>query len=71
MGWCNDIKVKNIIKKLNFHLNLMQKNFIEKIMYDIFINIKYNHIANKKGRKCNFFHLTKKIYANKRMCCDY
>ena len=38
MGWCDDSKSKkNIIKKYIFHLNMGQKNFIEKIKFMIFL----------------------------------
>ena len=39
MGWCNDIKSKKYNKKYVFHLNMKQKNFIEKTIFMIFLLI--------------------------------
>ena len=64
MGWCNDSRSK----KYNREIYLPSKYSAEKLyrrdrIYDIFINIKYNHfpIIKEKGSAI-FLHLSNKKY---------
>ena len=64
MGWCNDSRSK----KYNQEVSLPFKYGAEKIyrkdnIYDIFINIKYNHSPILKGKgSAIFLHLSTKKY---------
>ena len=64
MGWCNDSKSK----KYNQEIHIPSKYEAEKLyrkdkIYDILINIKYNHSPIIKGKgSAIFLHLTNKKY---------
>ena len=64
MGWCNDSRSK----KYNQEVYLPFKYGTEKLyrkdkIYDIFINIKYNHFPITKGKgSAIFLHLSNKEY---------
>ena len=70
MGWCNDI----ISKKYNQEVHFPFKYKTEKLyrsdnIYDVFINIKYNHFPIVKGKgSAIFLHLTDKRYKSTRGC---
>ena len=70
MGWCNDSRSK----KYNKEILLPSKYKFEKLyrkdnLYDIFINIKYNHfpVIKKKGSAI-FLHLINKNYKPTKGC---
>ena len=70
MGWCNDIKSKKYNKEICFPFKYeAEKLYRKDNIYDIFINIKYNHspIVKKKGSAI-FLHLTNKKYKPTQGC---
>tara|TARA_Y100001970_G_scaffold290637_1_gene425123 strand:+ start:1552 stop:2043 length:492 start_codon:yes stop_codon:yes gene_type:complete len=64
MGWCNDIKSKKYNKQIFFPFkHRSEKLFRKDKIYDIFINIKYNHSPIIKGKgSAIFLHLANKNY---------
>ena len=64
MGWCNDIGSKKYNQEIYFPFKYgAEKLYRKDKMYDIFINIKYNHTPIVKGNgSAIFLHLTDKKY---------
>ena len=70
MGWCNDSKSKQYNQEIYFPFNYgAEKLYRKSKIYDIFINIKYNHspVVKKKGSAI-FLHLTNKNYKPTKGC---
>ena len=64
MGWCNDSRSKKYNREIYFPTKYSaEKLYRRDRVYDIFINIKYNHspIIKKKGSAI-FLHLSNKKY---------
>ena len=64
MGWCNDSKSKKYNQEISFPFKYgAEKLYREDKIYDVLINIKYNHfpIVKKKGSAI-FLHLANKKY---------
>ena len=64
MGWCDDSRSKKYNQEITFPFkDGAEKLYRKDKMYDIFINIKYNHtpIVKSKGSAI-FLHLTDKKY---------
>ena len=64
MGWCNDSRSKKYNREIYFPFKYgSEKLYRKDKIYDIFINIKYNHspIVKEKGSAI-FLHLTDKKY---------
>ena len=64
MGWCNDSRSKKYNREIFFPFKYSaEKLYRRDRIYDIFINIKYNHspIIKKKGSAI-FLHLSNKKY---------
>jgi len=64
MGWCNDSRSKKYNREIYFPFKYSaEKLYRRDRIYDIFINIKYNHspIIKKKGSAI-FLHLSNKKY---------
>ena len=64
MGWCNDSKSKKYNKEISFPFKYgAEKLYRRDKIYDVFINIKYNHfpIIKEKGSAI-FLHLSNKKY---------
>ena len=64
MGWCNDSKSKKYNQQIFFPFKYgAEKLYREDKIYDVFINIKYNHfpIVKEKGSAI-FLHLCSKKY---------
>ena len=64
MGWCNDSRSKKYNREIYFPFKYSaEKLFRRDRIYDIFINIKYNHspIIKEKGSAI-FLHLSDKKY---------
>ena len=64
MGWCNDSRSKKYNQEIYFPFKYgAEKLYRKDKMYDIFINIKYNHTPIVKGNgSAIFLHLTDKKY---------
>jgi len=64
MGWCDDSKCKKYNQEIYFPFKYgAEKLYRKDRMYDIFINIKYNHSPAVKGKgSAIFLHLTNKKY---------
>jgi len=64
MGWCNDSRSKKYNQEISFPFKYgAEKLYRKDRMYDIFINIKYNHFPTVKGKgSAIFLHLTNKKY---------
>ena len=70
MGWCNDIGSKKYNQEIYFPFKYgAEKLYRKSKIYDIFINIKYNHspVVKKKGSAI-FLHLTNKKYKPTKGC---
>tara|TARA_B100000029_G_scaffold364270_1_gene357451 strand:- start:12585 stop:13076 length:492 start_codon:yes stop_codon:yes gene_type:complete len=70
MGWCYDSKSKKYNQEVLFPFRYKaEKLYRRDKIYDIFINIKYNHfpIVKKKGSAI-FLHLTDKKYKPTKGC---
>ena len=70
MGWCNDIRSKKYNQEISFPFKYgAEKLYRNDKIYDIFINIKYNHdpIVEKKGSAI-FLHLSDKKYKSTYGC---
>ena len=64
MGWCNDSRSKKYNREIYFPFKYSaEKLYRRDRIYDIFINIKYNHspIVKEKGSAI-FLHLSNKKY---------
>ena len=64
MGWCNDSTSKKYNREISFPFKYRAEKLYRKDnIYDIFINIKYNHSSPIKGRgSAIFLHLSNKKY---------
>ena len=64
MGWCDDSTSKKYNQEIHFPFKFgAEKLYRKDRMYDIFINIKYNHSPAVKGKgSAIFLHLTNKKY---------
>ena len=64
MGWCDDIRSKKYNQEISFPFKFgAEKLYRKDNIYDIFINIKYNHFPIIKGKgSAIFLHLTNKKY---------
>ena len=64
MGWCDDSRSKKYNQEITFPFrDGAEKLYRKDKMYDIFINIKYNHSPIVKGKgSAIFLHLTNKKY---------
>ena len=64
MGWCNDRRSKKYNQEITFPFKYgAEKLYRKDKMYDIFINIKYNHTPSIKGNGIAIFlHITDKKY---------
>ena len=64
MGWCNDSRSKKYNREIYFPFKYSaEKLYRRDRIYDIFINVKYNHspIVKEKGSAI-FLHLSNKKY---------
>jgi len=70
MGWCNDIRSKKYNKEIYFPFKYNAERLYRKDkIYDILINIKYNHSPILKGKgSAIFLHLTNKKYRTTKGC---
>ena len=70
MGWCDDIKSKKYNKEISFPFkHNAEKLYRKDNIYDIFINIKYNHFPIIKGKgSAIFLHLFNKKYKSTNGC---
>ena len=64
MGWCNDTRSKKYNKEISFPFKYRAEKLYRKDnIYNIFINIKYNHSPTIKGKgSAIFLHICKKKY---------
>ena len=64
MGWCHDSRSKKYNQEIYFPFKYgAEKLYRKDKIYDIFINIKYNHFPIVKGKgSAIFLHLTNKKY---------
>ena len=64
MGWCNDTRSKKYNKEISFPFKYRAEKLYRKDnIYNIFINIKYNHSPTIRGKgSAIFLHLCKKKY---------
>jgi len=64
MGWCHDSRSKKYNQEIYFPFKYgAEKLYRKDKIYDIFINIKYNHSPILKGKgSAIFLHLTNKKY---------
>ena len=70
MGWCDDNRSKKYNQEIYFPFKYgAEKLYRKDKIYDIFINIKYNHSPIIKGRgSAIFLHLTNKKYKPTKGC---
>jgi len=70
MGWCDDIKSKKYNQEIHFPFKYgAEKLYRKDKIYDIFVNIKYNHSPILKGKgSAIFLHLTNKKYKATKGC---
>ena len=70
MGWCDDIKSKKYNQEIHFPFKYgAEKLYRKDKIYDIFVNIKYNHSPIVKGKgSAIFLHLTDKKYKPTKGC---
>ena len=70
MGWCNDDRSKKYNQEIYFPFKYRAEKLYRKDkIYDIFINIKYNHSPIVKGKgSAIFLHLSDKKYKPTRGC---
>jgi len=70
MGWCDDSRSKKYNQEITFPFkDGAEKLYRKDKMYDIFINIKYNHSPIIKGKgSAVFLHLTNKKYKPTKGC---
>ena len=64
MGWCNDSRSQKYNQEINFPFKYRAEKLHRKDnIYDILINIKYNHSPILKGKgSAIFLHLAKRKY---------
>ena len=64
MGWCNDIRSNKYNRQVQFPFGYRAEKLYRKDnIYDIFVNIKYNHSPIVKGNgSAIFLHLTGRKY---------
>ena len=64
MGWCNDSRSKKYNQEISFPFkHRAEKLYRKDNIYNIFINIKYNHFPIIKGKgSAIFLHLSDKKY---------
>ena len=70
MGWCDDIKSEKYNREIYFPFKYSaERLYLNKKIYDIFINIKYNYapVLKSKGSAI-FLHLTNKKYKTTKGC---
>ena len=70
MGWCDDTRSKKYNKEISFPFKYRAEKLYRKDnIYNIFINIKYNHSPVIKGKgSAIFLHLCKKKYKETSGC---
>ena len=70
MGWCNDTRSKKYNKEISFPFKYRAEKLYRKDnIYNIFINIKYNHSPAVKGKgSAIFLHLINKQYKPTKGC---
>ena len=70
MGWCDDIKSEKYNREISFPFKYSaEKLYINKKIYNIFINIKYNYSSVIKGKgSAIFLHLTDRKYKPTKGC---
>ena len=70
MGWCNDSKSKKYNQEISFPFKYgAEKLYRRDKIYDVFINIKYNHFPIVKGKgSAIFLHLCNKKYKSTNGC---
>ena len=70
MGWCDDIKSKKYNQEIQFPFKYgAEKLYRKDKIYDILVNIKYNHSPIVKGKgSAIFLHLTNKKYKATKGC---
>ena len=70
MGWCDDSRSKKYNQEITFPFrDGAEKLYRKDKMYDIFINIKYNHSPIVKGNgSAIFLHLTNIKYKPTKGC---
>ena len=70
MGWCDDSRCKKYNQEIYFPFKYgAEKLYRKDKMYDILINIKYNHSPIIKGKgSAVFLHLTNKKYKPTKGC---
>jgi len=70
MGWCDDSRSKKYNQEITFPFkDGTEKLYRKDKMYDIFINIKYNHFPIVKGNgSAIFLHLTNIKYKPTKGC---
>jgi len=70
MGWCNDSKSKKYNQEIFFPFKYKaEKLYRRDKIYDILINIKYNHFPiKKKEGSAIFLHLSNKNYKPTKGC---
>ena len=70
MGWCHDIRSKKYNKEIYFPFKYgAEKLYRKDKIYDIFLNIEYNHSPIIKGKgSAIFLHLTNKKYKPTKGC---
>ena len=70
MGWCDDIKSKKYNQEIHFPFKYgAEKLYRKDKIYDIFVNIKYNHSPIVKGKgSAIFLHLSNKKYKATKGC---
>ena len=70
MGWCDDAKSKKYNQEIYFPFKYgAERLYTKDKIYDIFINIKYNHSPRVKGKgSAIFLHLTNKKYGATKGC---
>jgi len=70
MGWCDDIKSRKYNREIFFPFKYSaEKLHINKKIYDILINIKYNYSPAIKGKgSAIFLHLTDQKYRPTKGC---
>ena len=70
MGWCDDIKSEKYNREIYFPFKYSaERLYLNKKIYDIFINIKYNYTPVLKGKgSAIFLHLANKKYKATKGC---
>ena len=70
MGWCDDVRSKKYNQEIQFPFpHKAEKLYRKDNIYDIFINIKYNHSPVVKGKgSAIFLHLTNNKYRPTKGC---